>query len=54
LGYPADALIRIGDITSAEVVDSDTGHTQSMAILENVLQVLNAEVAPCDAFSRML
>ncbi len=27
---------------------------QSMAMLENILQVLNAEVAPRDAFSRVL
>ena len=54
LGYPADALIRIGDIAPAEVVDSDASHAQSMAMLENVLQILNAEIAPRDAFSRML
>ena len=54
LGYPADALIRVGNITPAEVVDSDARHTQSMAMLENVLQVLGTEVAPRDAFSRVL
>jgi hypothetical protein len=54
LGYPADALICIGDIAPAEVVDSDASHTQSMAMLENILQVLNTEVAPRDAFPRML
>jgi hypothetical protein len=54
LRYPADALIRIGDIAPAEVVDSDTRHTQSMAMLENVLQILSTEVAPRDAFSRVL
>jgi hypothetical protein len=54
LGCPADALIRIGDIAPAEVVDSDARYTQSMAMLENVLQILNAEIAPRDAFSRML
>ena len=54
LGCPADALISIGDIAPAEVVDSDARHTQSMAMLENVLQVLSTEVAPRDAFSRVL
>ncbi len=54
LGYLADALISVGDITPAEVVDSDTRHAQSMAMLENVLQILDAEVAPRDAFSCVL
>lgn len=54
LGHPADALIRIGDIAPAEVVDSDARYTQSMAMLEDVLQVLSTEVAPRDAFSRVL
>lgn len=54
LRYPADTLISVGDITPAEVVDSDACHPQSMAMLENVLQILNTEVAPRDAFSRML
>ena len=54
LGCPADALVRIGDIAPAEVIDSDARYTQSMAMLENVLQVLSTEVAPRDAFSRVL
>jgi hypothetical protein len=54
LGCPADALIRIGDIAPAEVVDSDARYTQSMAMMDNVLQILSTEVAPRDAFSRML
>jgi hypothetical protein len=54
LGYPADALVRIRDIAPAQVVDPDARHTQSMAMLENILQVLSTEVAPRDAFSRVL
>ncbi len=54
LRYPADALISVRDISPAEVIDSDACHTQSMAMLENILQILNTEVAPRDALLRML
>lgn len=54
LRYPADTPIAVRDITPAQVVDSYTCHVDPVTMSENILQVLNSEVASRGALSRML
>ncbi len=54
LRYPADTLIRLWDIAPPKVIDSDAGYIHPLTVLENILQVRDAEVASRNALLRVL